>query len=37
VKLDERDGFTLLPILLNVQGPTMLAVPSTKLDWNEEQ
>ncbi|HEX3067841.1 MAG TPA: hypothetical protein VHX14_04645 [Thermoanaerobaculia bacterium] len=26
----------LLPILLSVQGPTMLAVPSTKLDWNEE-
>jgi hypothetical protein len=26
----------LLPILLNVAGPSMLAVPSYKLDWNEE-
>jgi hypothetical protein len=26
----------LLPILLTVLGPTMLAVPSLKLDWNEE-
>lgn len=26
----------LLPILLNVAGPAMLAVPSKKLDWNEE-
>jgi hypothetical protein len=26
----------LLPIFLSVLGPTMLAVPSIKLDWNEE-
>jgi hypothetical protein len=26
----------LLPIFLTVLGPTMLAVPSIKLDWNEE-
>lgn len=26
----------LLPILLTVLGPTMLAVPSIKLDWSEE-
>lgn len=26
----------LLPILQTVLGPTMLAVPSTKLEWNEE-